>query len=384
LPHPFGPTSAPLLARLDVERHVGKERMVECDGKVARFDEAPATVAPRVGFDEGERHATVRMFVLGQGLVFFAQFADHFFAGVVRRHVSVGEHRLHDAFLPLDFRRQAIQRLAQKDVPLMFLTARRGEVASIGRKAMVFQFENPTAERIQKPSVVRDDDQRRMARQQVILQPFHAVEIEMVRRFVQQQDVARFQEQASERDAHAFPARQRVVRLMHLSFREPQTRQMPRQTRRVIVGALHFPSREQTAVFGDERIQTLTLCAIHRPFEIAHLALHIRKPRVLEDGVSAVIVGQRALFEARDEDRLRTLHRPRVGRHRPFDQPQQRRLARTVVADEPDPVAAIDRKRHVLEDGTPLKGFGCAMGGDDAHESGLLRFAILPCVATSS
>lgn len=79
-------------------------------------------------------------------------------------------------------------------------------VARIQVHAAVVDVANVRADRVQKVSVVRNDDDRVFEAFQVILEPADAFEVEVVRRFVEQKDVRVAEERLGEKDADLFVA----------------------------------------------------------------------------------------------------------------------------------------------------------------------------------
>ncbi len=89
---------------------------------------------------------------------------------------------------------------------------------------------------VEEIAFVADDDDRRLVVHEEILEPHHRFEIEVVRRFVEQQQVGLREEERGERDAHLPAAREAVERaLLHL-FVEAEAEQDLRGAHRGGIG----------------------------------------------------------------------------------------------------------------------------------------------------
>ena len=87
-------------------------------------------------------------------------------------------------------------------------------VAAVDRELFLVEMKDVRAHGVEQPAVVADDQQRARPALQIVLEPQRALEVEMVRRFVEQQDVGPREQDAGERHAHAPAAgefRQRTV-----------------------------------------------------------------------------------------------------------------------------------------------------------------------------
>ena len=107
-------------------------------------------------------------------------------------------------------------------------------IALIGNGAATIEFENPARDIVEEVTVVGDDQDGTGIITQVMFQPVDGFSVEMVRRFVEQDEIRLGQQQAGERDAALFTAgeivnrsiagwaAQRVHGLLHLGFKVPQ------------------------------------------------------------------------------------------------------------------------------------------------------------------
>ena len=84
------------------------------------------------------------------------------------------------------------------------------------------ELARPRRHAVEKVAVVRDEDDGAGVRREVLLEPVDGLDVEVVRRLVEQQDVGLPEEQARERDAHAPAAREGRERAPHLVLGEAQ------------------------------------------------------------------------------------------------------------------------------------------------------------------
>ena len=93
--------------------------------------------------------------------------------------------------------------------PALLLLEPAGVVAFVRDAAAAIEFENPAGDVVEEVAIVRDGDDRARVILQEPFEPGHRLGVEVVGRFVEQQQVGRQQQQAAQRDAAAFAARQR-------------------------------------------------------------------------------------------------------------------------------------------------------------------------------
>ena len=83
-----------------------------------------------------------------------------------------------------------------------------GVVALVGNAAAAVELEDPAGDVVEEVAIVGDDQHRARIVAQVLFQPGGRLGVEMVGRFVEQQQVGLFEQQPAERDAAALAARQ--------------------------------------------------------------------------------------------------------------------------------------------------------------------------------
>ena len=84
------------------------------------------------------------------------------------------------------------------------------------------------ADRVEEPAVVRHDQQRAAARREMAREPVDPLDVEVVRRLVQEQQLGAVEERAGQRDPAALPARERADARVE-AVREPRHRDAAEQ-----------------------------------------------------------------------------------------------------------------------------------------------------------
>ena len=102
--------------------------------------------------------------------------------------------------------------LATPDVP------RAGEVDRLP----ALDLEHGGRHRFEEPAIVGDEDHRRVERLQHLLEPLERLDVEVVRRLVEQQQVGLRGERASERGAGQLAAGERLQRTVEVILREAE------------------------------------------------------------------------------------------------------------------------------------------------------------------
>ena len=210
----------------------------------------------------------------------------------------------------------------------------RGVAALVLLNAAVHHLPGGRAHRVQEPAVMGDHEHRAAPRGQMPRQPVDALDVEVVGRLVEQQQLRRVQQQPGERDAPALAAAQRRDRRVQPGRQPPQLHpaQQPGQhvaKRRVGAPFVVGPAAHELVAHGQLRRQLVALP------EQRH--------------ADAAGAGDRA--------RVRLLH--------PADQPQQRRLAVAVAPDDADAVAGGDAQRHGRQDRAAPVALGDGMEVDE-------------------
>ena len=99
-----------------------------------------------------------------------------------------------------------------------------GIAAAIERDGAVFQLRDMGAHPVQKAPVVRHGDHGSAKAGKPAFQPFHALRIQVVRRFVKQQDVRRAEQDGRQQDPHLPAARKLAAAAGSVGVAEPESR----------------------------------------------------------------------------------------------------------------------------------------------------------------
>ena len=218
-------------------------------------------------------------------------------------------------------------------------------VAAVADQLALADLDDAADELVQELAVVRDQQDRAGVGLQVVLEPQQRLEVEMVGRLVEQQQVRLLDEQAREVRAHHPAAAHRAQRAGRSPARGtparrgsswPSARAGSRRARRT-ASARSWKS-------SDSASWPASNAFIRR---WSSMTSGVMPGRQLEHGL---VADRRGFLRQMADRRLRsTRHFARVRRVAPEDEREERGLARAVRADQPDAVLAVDLQRHVLE-----------------------------------
>ena len=205
---------------------------------------------------------------------------------------------------------------------------------------------------VEQLEVVADDEQRAAVPAQELHEPRACVDVEVVRRLVEQEDVAAREQDAGELDPASLSAgehREREVDAVALDAETGDERAHLRLRRIATVG----PERLLGA--GEASDVRFAVVLLHREAQLLDADGRLVEAAARQD------VGQRgdAVEEPGDAGVLRevaeralTMHDADRGGSRTPEHAEQAGLARTVAADEADLVAGADRQRGAFDDET--------------------------------
>jgi hypothetical protein len=215
---------------------------------------------------------------------------------------------------------------------------------------------------VEEETVVADEDDRVRILGQVFFQPVARVEIEMVRRLVEQEQTRTSEQEASQRDPHLPPARERRRVLAQIVVGEPEAAQYGRDFQ---IDAVAFTPAEpllQLRVPGQHRLVfCMRRAVVAEPIlERGDLRFHVeqgleREAGLLEQGAPAVdepVLRQVSDREAGRLDDLTGVRLVEAGEHL-----EQRRLAGAVRAAQPDALSVIDLPGDFVEKNAVAEGF---------------------------
>jgi len=230
---------------------------------------------------------------------------------------------------------QRVARLALDEVVVI--------VARVDREAGRRQLGDRGDHAVQEVTVVGDDDDGARVAGEEILQPGERLEVQMVRRLVEQQERGRQQQQAGQRRAHP-----------------PAPRELGHRTRQLV-------GTEAMLEVAVARGQRLGRRRGQRRRHVFHVTLE--RPDVREAGERfrqhrALAAGGGLLREVADGGGARAAHAPHVGIVETGEDAAERRLAGAVGADEPDPLPLRDAPRQIAEEDLPAERLGDRLDGD--------------------
>ena len=214
------------------------------------------------------------------------------------------------------------------------------------------ELEHRRRHRLEEPAVVRDEDDRRVERRQLALEPLEALDVEVVRRLVEQQQVGVAGERAR-RARRASAPRPRTCRAAGRGRRR-RSRGRGRSTPR----GRARPSRPRARGAPAPRCSGAASRGRGRPPAIAcssrrsSSSIATRSPAPESEYSRSVrpAAARRALVVQRDARVLRERELAALERGLARDRPEQRRLAGAVRACEREPVAAAQPERDPVEE----------------------------------
>ena len=255
-----------------------------------------------------------------------------------RGHRGLGAEAI-DEFLEVrDLALLVLEKRGLLRFPGLFLLEEIIVVAVVVVERAGAQLEHAGAEGVEERAIVRDDDEAAGIAGEVFLEPQQRLEIEMVRRLVEQQERGLGDEQAREVRAHHPTAGESLRELVGVAFLEAEA------------GEDFLGPRLERVVDVEVVLSRLEFLAARRDVQ----------DRLLARG--------RALLREKAEVRAALpLDRAGVGALLTEDEPEERGLARTVGPDEPEPIGARDEERHVGKQFAGAVGLGDV--GDGEHRN---------------
>ena len=133
------------------------------------------------------------------------------------------------------------------------------------------ELEHGGRHRFEEPAVVCDEDDRRIERAQHLFQPFERLDVEVVRRLVEEQQVGLRRERARERGARQLAAGEGRERTVEVAFGESEPADDGRGAVAPVVAAGVLEPRLRLGVATEGRV--VVSARRHRPLERAELFL---------------------------------------------------------------------------------------------------------------
>ena len=146
---------------------------------------------------------------------------------------------------------------------------RAGEV----ERPAALELEHGIGHRLEEPAVVGDDDDPRVQGLELTLEPFQTLDVEVIRRLVEQEEVGIAAKRACERCARQLAAGERVEQPVEIGVREAEPAHDRRRTVAPAVAARVLQPSLRLRVSPQGRVRVVAAC--HRLFE---------SPQVLLDG----------------------------------------------------------------------------------------------------
>ena len=211
-------------------------------------------------------------------------------------------------------------------------------VAAIERQPAALDMQDVVGDIVQKIALMAHHDEAAAIGFEEGLQPHGSLEIEVVRRLVEQQEIGLGEQQRRKRDPHAPAAGEAVERLMLRLLRKTETGENARGARG---SAMRVDGVEPLVDLADavRVVRVLGLGEQFRPL------LGRREHGLVRSGFAA----RRLLRDIADPRARRGLDASLVGLIDPGDDLEQRRLARAVTADQADMRLRRQRRRGLVE-----------------------------------
>ena len=197
---------------------------------------------------------------------------------------------------------------------------------------------------------MRDENDRRVDRLELALEPLEVLHVEVVRRLVEEEEIRASRKSARERRARQLSAGERAERPVELVVGEAEAAHRrcgaiaPGPSARVLEPGLRL------RVAPQRRIAVVSVG--HRLLEPAQLFLDLEQVTSARERVLAqadVELERRSLVVERDSRSLLERELAALDRRLACDRTQERRLAGAVGPGEREAVLAPDREGHVLE-----------------------------------
>ena len=235
-------------------------------------------------------------------------------------------------------------------IAALFFHCVEAVVAAVELRLAVKHLDHARDGAVQKVAVMRDGDDRPLEGRQILLQPFDGVQVQMVRRLVEQQDIRVLQNEAAKVYARLFAARERIEQpLAHLRRDGKAVCDLVDRRFRVVSAEALELGRELT-IASQRLLALVAVCHLLR--EGVHLVLHPLHPRkcALEHILDRVALGIHG--DLRDEAQPAArgdAHLARVVVELARQDAEERRLARAVFAEKTHALARVDLKGDTVQ-----------------------------------
>ena len=197
---------------------------------------------------------------------------------------------------------------------------------------------------------MRDDHDGRIERRELVLEPLERVDVEMVRRLVEKQQIGVAGERPRKRRARQLTARERIERTIEIGVPKPEPAQCrrgllaPRPAARVLQPSLRLR-------VARHRLRPV-IAVRHRLLQPAQLLLDRHEVGSTRQRVLAqreVLLARWPLVVERHARAFGERELAALDRRFTDERAQQRRLASTVRARERQPIASVQREGDAVE-----------------------------------
>ena len=278
-----------------------------------------------------------------------------------------------------------VEALQLLDLVFVLLVAARGdvvgrgalahvglEVAADGGHHAVLEGQHARAHAFEQAAVVGDQHVGLGVVDQVLLEPLDRVDVEVVGRFVEQQQVGVGQQGARQRDARELAARGGEQRTVEQVGGQAEALEHALEVGAVVVAAGQLEAALELLVVlhGGREPGAVLVEAGESLFGRAHRRL---KADELGEGLHEVlahgpVAGELGgLLVQPDAPAAGARHAPGVGVLAARHEAQERGLAAAVASDEDGVVVLVERERDAAEELLAAERFGDVVEGDDGH-----------------
>ena len=234
---------------------------------------------------------------------------------------------------------------------------------------------------VHEGAVVADHEHGAAVALEEVLQPAHALQVEVVGRLVEQQQVRLAQEQLGQRDAHLPAARELVGGARHVRLVEAQAEEHAVRLAFNVVAVAGLEARAQGAVLLEQGRRVCLSGAGQRCLELGQALAHARDVGhrghdLLEHAAPVHLDG--LLLQIAGLDVFGEGDQAGVGRVQTGDDVHHGRLTRAVGPHEREAVAVLDAQRDLGEQGARAVGFRDFVDVQNHAHHGT-RGAFCPC-----
>ena len=337
------------LSVADIEIHIAQNPAFFVVGKVHVFDRHDLRPAVRRRWNPKFREA-----VRGCGRTHHFELFEHFNAALHQRGFGGFGAEAVDKTFEMFFLLDVVAvggGLLQ--MPLLTLFEIVGVAAGIFNRAPAADFDRAVGEVFEQIAVMRNEQHGAIEAAQKTLQPFDGRQVEIVRRFVEHQDVGLCNQCAHQLGAHLPSSAERPERIAKFTLLKTESAERGFSAGFHVVAAevfkvvLQIPQTvEHLFLFRAGRFQKIV-------FQLMDLGLNGFE---LRNGVGGVVqhgailrVSMKLLMQMTDPHVFRKRHLAAVGRQLVGDQAEDGTFARPIGADHADMLARIDAERDIIE-----------------------------------